>query len=106
MLVIPSCHGFMSSLLGLHGWECQNLTNAVVVGQEHHHTVDAHAPATSRRQSMLESLAEGLVGHLRLIIALRLLASLLLESKSLLGSNVQLGVTVSAVSSAFLSGLS
>ncbi|KAG5927099.1 hypothetical protein E4U42_002577, partial [Claviceps africana] len=57
-------------LLWLHGGKGQDLANAVVVGQEHHHPVDAHAPSTSRGQRVLERLAKCLVGHLGLVVAL------------------------------------
>ena len=57
------------------------------------HSVNTHAPATRRRQSVLQGSAERLVDHLGLVIALCLLAGLLLKSQTLLGGNVQLGVT-------------
>lgn len=81
-------------LLILHEGESQNLTNGVVVGQEHDHAVDTHAPTTSGRQTILERGTEVLINELSLVITLVLLASLLLEAQTLVKGIVQLGVGV------------
>jgi hypothetical protein len=64
----------------LHEGEGKHLLDAVVVRQEHDQTVDAHAPATGRRQTVLERLAEGLVNELGLEVTGRLLVRLLFLS--------------------------
>lgn len=80
-------------LLRLHCREGQHFPNAPVVGQEHNHTIDTHAESTSWGQTVLKRTTESLVDKLGLVITLVLLASLLLEAKALLRSNVQLRVT-------------
>lgn len=70
-------------LVILHHGECKNLFDAIIVGQEHIQTVNSHAPATSRWQTIFQSLAEVLVDHLSLVIALSFLVRLFLESQSL-----------------------
>lgn len=81
-------------LLWLHGRESQDLSNAVVVGQEHHHSINAHTPTTGGRETVLEGLAKGLIDALSLVITLGLLSGLLLKSLTLLRGNVQLGVAI------------
>jgi hypothetical protein len=63
-----------------HEGEGKHLLDAVVVRQEHDETVDAHTPATSRRQTVLERLAEGLVNELGFEVTGRLLVRLLFLS--------------------------
>lgn len=67
----------------LHHGEGQHLLDAVIVGEEHNQAVNAHAPATSWRQPVLEGSAERLVNKLRLIITLLLLTSLFLKALAL-----------------------
>lgn len=78
----------------LHKRERQHLADGVVVGQEHDHAVDAHAPTAGGREAELETGAEVLVDHLRLVVALGLLARLLLEPQALVERVVQLRVRV------------
>lgn len=81
-------------LVRLHEWKGQDLSDAVVVRQEHDHAVYAHAPPARGRQAPLEGLAKDLVHHLGLVIALRLLARLLLEAQALVERVVELRVGI------------
>ncbi|CAF3599373.1 unnamed protein product [Fusarium graminearum] len=102
---MKSLHGFNASHLGgqlllllqlviLHEWESKDLTNGVVVSQEHDHSVNTHTPATGRRQTVLERGTEVLIDKLSLVVTLVLLAGLLLETQALVEGIVQLGVSV------------
>ncbi|KAI6763412.1 hypothetical protein HG531_012800 [Fusarium graminearum] len=103
--LLVSLHGFNASHLGgqlllllqlviLHEWESKDLTNGVVVSQEHDHSVNTHTPATGRRQTVLERGTEVLIDKLSLVVTLVLLAGLLLETQALVEGIVQLGVSV------------
>lgn len=70
-------------LVFLHHWEGQHFLDAVVVREEHHQAVNAHSPATSRGQPVLEGRAEGLVNELSFVVTLFLLTSLLLKALTL-----------------------
>ncbi|KAI6775311.1 hypothetical protein HG530_002069 [Fusarium avenaceum] len=81
-------------LIVLHEGESKNLTNGVVVGQEHNHSVNTHTPSTGRGQTILERGTEVLIDELGLVVTLVLLAGLLLEAQALVEGVVQLGVGV------------
>lgn len=81
-------------LVILHHGEGQNLLDAVVVGKEHDQTVNAHTPATSRRQPVLKGCAEVFVDELGLVVTLVLLTGLLLKAQTLVEGVVQLSVGV------------
>lgn len=81
-------------LVILHKRESEHLLDGVVVGEEHDHAVNTHAPTTGRRETELEGLAKGLVDELGLVVALLLLVGLLLEAQALVKGIVQLGVGV------------
>jgi hypothetical protein len=78
----------------LHEWEGESLLDAVVVGKEHHHAVNAHTPATGGRETVLHGGEESLVHDLGLVVTLCLLCGLLLEAETLVEGIVQLGVRV------------
>ena len=61
----------------LHERESKHLLDAVVVRQEHDKTVDTHAPAASRRETVFERLAESFVDELGLVVTSCLLVCLL-----------------------------
>merc|ERR1711939_1213508 len=54
----------------LHKRERQHLLNRIIICQEHNQAINTHSPAPSRRQAIFQTLAEILVDHLRLVVAL------------------------------------
>ena len=86
--------GLRCVVVVLHEREGESLLDAVVVGKEHDHTVNAHTPATGGRKTVLHGSEEGLVHDLGLVVTLCLLCGLLLEAETLVEGIVQLGVCV------------
>ena len=72
---------FASSLfVWFHCREQKHLLNVVCVSQEHSQAIDAHAPSSSGRETVFESLHETLVDTLRFIITSVFSCSLALEA--------------------------
>ena len=82
------------SLVGLHGGEEKHLLDVIRICQQHSQTIDAHAPSSGRWQAVFESLDEGLIDALCLIISGIFGSCLLLEAFELDLRVVQLGVRV------------
>ena len=82
------------SLIWLHSGEEKHLFDVIRVGQEHSQTIDTHAPSSGGRQTVLESLDEGLIHALCLIVAVILGLRLLLEALKLNLWVIQLRVGV------------
>ncbi|KAL7354378.1 hypothetical protein ACKS0A_10728 [Histoplasma ohiense] len=81
-------------LLLFHERERKHLLDTIIISQEHHKSVDAHAPAPSGRETEFQTRAEVLIDQLRLVVTLSLLGRLLFESKTLVKGVVQLCVRV------------
>lgn len=73
----------MLMALWLHRREEQNFLDIAAVGDEHCKAIDTKAPSAGWRHAMLKCFAERFVDHLRLIVALAFLRSLLLKLVSL-----------------------
>jgi len=86
--------GLRGVVIVLHEWEGESLLDAVVVGKEHDHAVNTHAPTTSGGKAVLHGSEESLVHDLGLVVTLCLLCGLLLEAETLVEGIVQLGVGV------------
>lgn len=82
------------SLVGLHGREEKHLLDVIRICQQHSQTIDAHAPSSGGWQAIFESLDEGLINALCLVISGILGSCLLLEAFELDLWVVQLGVRV------------
>ena len=84
----------MVLILRTHGREQQHFLNVVGVCQEHSQSIQSKTPSTSRRQSVLQTLAERLVNQLSFIVTGSLVSGLLLESLALINWVIQLGVSI------------
>ena len=84
----------IDSLVGLHCWEEKYLLDVIRICQQHSQTIDAHAPSSGGWQAVFESLDEGLIDALCLVISGILGSCLLLEAFELDLWVVQLGVRV------------
>jgi len=81
-------------VLWLHGGIQQHLLDVIRIRQEHSQPVDADAPASRRRQAVLQRRAKVLVDRLRLVVTGLLVLGLVLEALTLHNRVVQLGIRV------------
>eukprot|EP00043_Microstomoeca_roanoka_P005695 m.57371 g.57371 ORF g.57371 m.57371 type:complete len:452 (-) comp13076_c0_seq1:1275-2630(-) len=91
--------GFVG-ILGLHGREQEHLLDVVVIGEEHGHAIQSHAPTSCGWKTVLKGLDKHLVYNLSLLITHGLVLGLLLEALALNLWVVQLCVSIAHLLSA------
>src|SRR5260370_38317022 len=72
-----------------HGWKKDHVANRLLVGHEHHQAIDTDAKAPGRRHTDLQGLQKVFIEYLCLVISMRTLAHLILETRTLVKRTVQ-----------------
>src|SRR5216683_4181708 len=83
-----------------HGWKKDHVANRLLVSHEHHQAIDTDAKAPGRRHTHLQGFQKVFIEYLCLVISMRTLAHLILETRTLVKRIVQFGKGVAQLQAA------